>query len=176
MTQKRREREQGAVKTTIVGGRPPGSGKPVGDVPRGIEVLVKKASVDPAFNELLLRKRSEAAKEIGLELEPSEIAMINTVPEPQLESIISKTIVFPKQRNAFLGKVAALMIVAPGASTFGCGSEEESDPVRRHGPPTEGIQPDRPPREEREEMSSSESALTSVRRRLPIITDDIRPD
>ena len=66
----RRANEQEAVRTTIVGGRPPGSGKPVGDIPRGIEVLVKKASVDPRFCDTLLRRRADAAKEIGLELDP----------------------------------------------------------------------------------------------------------
>ena len=35
--------EQESVRTTIVGGRPPGSGKPMGNVPRGIEVLLKKS-------------------------------------------------------------------------------------------------------------------------------------
>jgi|GEM_PF-1218437 len=37
--------EQPAVRTTIVGERPPGPGKGVGSVPRGIKVLVKKAAV-----------------------------------------------------------------------------------------------------------------------------------
>ena len=46
--------EQEAVRTTIVGGRPPGCGQPVGQIPRGIEVLVKKAAVDPEFKTLLL--------------------------------------------------------------------------------------------------------------------------
>jgi hypothetical protein len=156
--QKQKPVEQEAVKTTIVGGRPPGSGKPVGDIPRGIEVLVKKASVDPAFKGLLLRKRSEAAKEIGLELEPSEIAMINAVPEPQLESIISKTIVFPKQRKAFLGKVAALMIVALGASTFGCSSRESSGSRDRWDENSKGVRPDRPGYYEGEERNDSEKS------------------
>ena len=34
--------EQPAVVTTIVGGRPPSAGQPIGTVPRGIEVLVRK--------------------------------------------------------------------------------------------------------------------------------------
>ena len=38
-----RPAEQQAVRTTIVGGRPPGSGRSDVAVPRGIEVLVKKA-------------------------------------------------------------------------------------------------------------------------------------
>ena len=64
--------EYPAVKTTIVGGRPPGSGKMLGAIPRGIEVLVKKASVDPAFKSLLMSVRSKAADEIGLALDAAE--------------------------------------------------------------------------------------------------------
>jgi len=144
--------EQEAVKTTIVGGRPPGSGKSVGNIPRGIEVIVKKASVDPEFKKLLLEKRADAASTIDLKLEPSEIAMLNTVPSSQLESIISRTVVFPKQRKAFLGKVAALMVVALGASTIGCG-QEVSEGERPDRPPTTGVEPDRPIYEEREYKS-----------------------
>ena len=32
--------EQESVRTTIVGGRPPGCGQPIGPIPRGIEILV----------------------------------------------------------------------------------------------------------------------------------------
>ncbi len=46
--------EQEAVRTTIVGGRPPGSGQPSTNVCRGWEVLLKKASVDPEFKRLLI--------------------------------------------------------------------------------------------------------------------------
>ncbi|GAG42054.1 unnamed protein product, partial [marine sediment metagenome] len=61
MAQEDRPMEQPAVRTTIVGGRPPGSGKTVGPIPRGIEVLIKKAAVDPGFKMLLLAKRDGAA-------------------------------------------------------------------------------------------------------------------
>ena len=46
--------EDGPVRTTIVGARPPGQGRARGNIPRGIEVLVKKASIDPDFHALLL--------------------------------------------------------------------------------------------------------------------------
>ena len=36
------------------------------DIPRAIEVLIKKASVDPEFRQLLLEKREQAAGEIDL--------------------------------------------------------------------------------------------------------------
>ena len=108
--------EMPAVKTTIVGGRPPGSGKMIGDIPRGIEVLVKKASVDAAFKALLLSSRSKAAGEIDLELDASEAAILDMVPAAQLEAIIASTRVDPLKKAAFLGKAAAVMLVALGAT------------------------------------------------------------
>ena len=132
-----RPTEQEAVNTTIVGGRPPGSGKPVGPIPRGIEVLVKKAAVDAEFKQILLERRADAAGEIDLRLEPSEVAMINAVPEGHLEAIIARTTVHPRLRPVFLGSVAAVMIAALGVSVGGCGPK-----------PTEGVRPDRPERVE----------------------------
>ena len=90
-TRRERPEEHEAVRTTIVGGRPPGSGRSNVEIPRGIEVLVKKASVDAAFRELLLEKRSGAAEAIGLTLEPAEAAMVDAVPREQLEAILNAT-------------------------------------------------------------------------------------
>jgi hypothetical protein len=78
------ENEKEAVRTTIVGGRPPGNGRSTGAVPRGIEVLVKKAAVDLEFRELLLEQRGGAAAAIGLELDPAEAAMLSAIPREQL--------------------------------------------------------------------------------------------
>jgi hypothetical protein len=125
--------EQPAVCTTIVGGRPPGPGKGIGSIPRGIEVLVKKASVDPHFKKLLLANRAEAAKGIELELDAAEAAMLESIPSAQLEAIIAHTTVSPKRRAAFLGRAAAVMLAALGAST-GCGTS----------PAIDGVRPDRP--------------------------------
>lgn len=44
---------------------------------RGVDVLLKKAAVDPAFKKLLLEKRSVAAEAIGLELDATETTLIN---------------------------------------------------------------------------------------------------
>jgi len=79
-------------------------------IPRGVEVLVKKAAVDADFKQILLSKRAGSASEIGLTLEPSEVAMVNAVPEAQLEAIIARTTLHPRQRAAFLGSVAAVMV------------------------------------------------------------------
>ena len=129
--------EQESVRTTIVGGRPPGAGKPLGGVPRGVEVLIKKAAVDPQFRQLLVEQRAEAAKTIGLELRPSEIAMLAGIPQAQLESVISQTRVDAKLRPILMGAAAAVMLVALGADLAGCG---ESAP-----PPPTGSRPDQPP-------------------------------
>lgn len=57
------------------------------DIPRGIEVLIKKAAVDAEFKAVLLQRRAAAADEIGLVLEPAEKAMLAAMPEAQLEAV-----------------------------------------------------------------------------------------
>ena len=119
-------------------------------IPRGIEVLVKKASVDKEFMAVLLERRAEAAGEIGLELTDTEKAMLESIPAAQLEAIISRTKVEPQNRRVFLGKVAAAMLAAVGASVAGCrrdrGDSAGARPEKRP-PRTKGISPDRPPTE-----------------------------
>lgn len=110
-------KEKEAVFTTIVGGRPPGSGTQVGAIPRGIEVLVKKASVDPGFRQLLLQKRGQAASEIYLELTDAELNLLSSISAEQLEKIIDNTKVKPEHRAIFMGKVGKLMLaVLAGAA------------------------------------------------------------
>ena len=83
--------EQEAVFTTIVGGRPPGAGTHVGAIPRGVEVLLKKASVDAEFRRVLLEQRGDAAHRLDLELTDAERAMLAAIPAEQLERIIDNT-------------------------------------------------------------------------------------
>jgi hypothetical protein len=160
--------EAEAVRTTIVGGRPPGGGANVGDVPRSVEVLIKKAAVDPAFKKMLLQKRAEAADAIALKLEPAEAAMLNAVPVRQLKAIVANTKVRPSLRPAFLGYAAGVMLAALGAATASCAATFGNQPDRPEEPPagppgifdpsengtkqretgdeplTRGIKPDRP--------------------------------
>jgi len=111
-----RPQEMPAVRTTIVGGRPPGCGKSIGEIPRGIEVLVKKAAVDSAFRAALLTRRAAAADEIGLRLESAEAIILENIPAAHLQAIINRTKVHPSRRAAFLGRVAGVMLAALGAS------------------------------------------------------------
>ena len=113
-------------------------------IPRGIEVLVKKAAVDPAFRTLLLERRAGAAEEIGLTLAPAEVAMLTAISAAQLDAIIARTTVDPMSRAAFLGKAAAVMIaaLAGGAGCGGCIPVTGIAPD--HPPTTKGVRPDRP--------------------------------
>ena len=146
--------EYEAVCTTIVGGRPPGSGQPVGAIPRGIELLIKKAAIDADFRKYLLEHRAKAANEIGLTLDPAEALMLAAVPQVQLEAIINRTTVPQEHRRVFLGKAAAAMLAAMGLSTAGCNQGSPSPAGDRPDDPpeipnedavTRGIRPDEPP-------------------------------
>ena len=128
------ENEKQAAPTTIVGGRPTGSERRLGTIPRGLEVLVKKASVDPQFRELLFQKRAGAAATIALELDPAELAMLEIIPSEQLAQIVDQTLVPVEQRRVFLGQVAAAMLAVLAVGLAGCGREPE--------PPTRGIRPE----------------------------------
>ena len=131
-------KEQEAVFTTIVGGRPPGSGTRVGAIPRGVEVLLKKASVDPEFCQLLLEKRAEAAQTIDLELTEAEREMLTQIPAEQLEQIIRNTKVKPEHRSIFQGTAGKLMI----AAVIGVGIVSVLTPSLGHTIQTAGISPE----------------------------------
>jgi hypothetical protein len=134
----KRPEEQDAVFTTIVGGRPPGSGTKVGVTPRGVEVLVKKASVDPEFRKILLEKRGDAAQEIDLELTEAEKKMLSSISVEQLEKIIDNTKVEPEHRAVFLGTAGKLML----AVVVGVAVVSVMMPSLGHTVSTAGISPD----------------------------------
>ena len=116
------------------------SGKPLGDVPRGIEILLKKAAVDPEFCSLFLEHREEAARQIGLELEPFELAMVQTFPTEQLAAIIRQTEVPQSHRRAFLGTAAAAMLAVLSGTTALAGMPQKSGGMQGMG----GIRSDLP--------------------------------
>ena len=161
------ENEKEAVRTTIVGGRPPASGRDTGAIPRGIEVLVKKAAVDPEFRELLFAQRGAAAAAIELELDPAEDAMLSAIPREQLAQIVSQTIVPVEQRRVFLGRLAMAMLAVLGAGMVGCDSKDESVY-------TLGSQPDRP-RKKRVRSDQPTNAPTPTQP-APPAPAGVRPD
>jgi acyl carrier protein len=103
-------------------------------VPRGVEVLLRKASVDPQFKKLLLQDYAAAADSIGLALAPGEAEMLSAAPAGQLEAIIARTTVPQEHRRAFLGQAAAAMLAIVGAAASVLAEEPRVAP-------SEGIRP-----------------------------------
>ena len=89
------------------------------NIPKGIEVLVLKASVDPAFKDLLLARPLDAARSISLSLSGSEKAVLLSIGDEQLRRIIEKTMVPKSHMAAFLGKAAGAMLLALGVTVLG---------------------------------------------------------
>ncbi len=90
------------------------------NTPRGLEVLLKKASIDAEFRALLLENRAKACVAIDLELDSAETTMLDTMPAEQLDAIIQRTRVRPEDRRVFLGQAASVMLAALGAGVSGC--------------------------------------------------------
>jgi len=111
---------------------------------RGLEVLLKKASIDAEFRALLLESRSQACVAIGLQLDPAEAAMLNTMPAQQLDAIIQRTCVRPEDRRVFLGQAASVMLAALGAGVSGC--RKKSEPGSGPRPTSRGHAADNPGR------------------------------
>ncbi len=112
--------EREIARATVVGGRPPQSDVIPRHIPRGLEVLIKKAAVDPKFKNLLLEKKADAANAIGLKLTAAEEAMLAAVPLPHLEAIIAHTRISPKLKPVFLGYAAGAMLAALGTAVTVC--------------------------------------------------------
>ncbi|HUT35005.1 MAG TPA: hypothetical protein VNE39_16055 [Planctomycetota bacterium] len=119
-----RPAEQPAAKAAVVGGRPPGPGKPLGSVPHGIEVLLIEASVDPRFRELLLEKRAEASKAIGVTLSAIEAGLLNDIPASHLTQVIAQTRVSKRLRSEARRKAAKVALAALGTAALAHGCRE----------------------------------------------------
>ena len=106
------------------------------DLPRGLEVILKKAAIDAGFRERLLQDRARAADLIGLTLEPAEAAMLDAIPRAQLAATVARAEVPPGARAAFLGYAATAMVAALGTVLLSSCSTP--------APVTEGTRPDDP--------------------------------
>ena len=96
---------------TIVGGRS-ADNRPAGNSPRGIEILLKKASVDEDFAKVLLESPEEAARLISLDLQDSERRILLNTPRGTLQTMIRHTTVKRHQLSAFKTLSASLMLAA----------------------------------------------------------------
>lgn len=144
------------------------------NIPRNIEVLIKKAAVDPDFREKLVDRRAAAANDIELKLEPSEITILNWIPEDQLKAIIAKTEVPEEHHSVFRGKVAALMLAAVGVVglTGGCfGHLADPVPVDPESPVAAADAETKPAPE-----ATKPKPTTSTEEKYQRLTKGIRPD
>ena len=130
-------------------------------VPRGVEILIKKAAVDAAFRDVLLDERAGAAARLDLALEPAESATLAAIPRAQLEQVIARTTVSAALRPAFLTYAAAVMLAALAAG--GCRVVDDNRP--KPG----GINPDLPPGTATAETAATAAASTAA------TADDNRP-
>jgi len=164
------------------------------EIPRGVEVLVTKAAVDPAFKDVLLERRARAAELIGLELDPNEALMLAAVPAAQLEAIIGRTTVAQEHRRTFLGQAAAAMLAALGVTAGAAAGVKSPEPgggavvggVRpdqgasfgnRPAPPPPaptGIRPDPVKPEPRPVENVSERVMKILARRLRVGEDKLQ--
>ncbi|MBM4036591.1 MAG: hypothetical protein FJ291_33050 [Planctomycetes bacterium] len=92
--------------------------------PRGTEILLIEASIDPKFRELLLKERAEAAKSIGVKLSAVEAALLNDVPEEHLRKVIAQAAASKKLRSETRRKAAKVALAALGAGAFACGYQQ----------------------------------------------------
>jgi len=103
---------------TIVGGRPQAPRSMRGDIPRGLEILVKRAAIDTTFKSALLTKRDKIAEELDIPLDPSEKAMLACIPAEHLEKMIQATEVPPAQHKLLAKGTAAAMLALLAQLTF----------------------------------------------------------
>lgn len=158
---------------TIVGGRPAAPRSIRNDIPRGLELLIKKASVDPDFKRELLSKKEKLVGEMNLPLDESEKAMLACVPVGHLEKMIEATQVPAAQRKALAGGSAAAMFALLTQLTFAPVAGRAETPENRRTaneqvqvPPLNqtavlltGIRPDETP-EKIDESQASENGDT----------------
>lgn len=127
------------MKRTIVGGRPPSKGRGT-PFPPGIDVLLRKASVDPAFRVRLRADPEAASASIRLVLTPTERAILAAISTEELERSIDAVFVPETQRPIFRAAKAAAMVAVVLGVVVACGPigatgarpDEPQDP-----PPTE---------------------------------------
>jgi hypothetical protein len=102
--------------TTIVGGRSSSDRREV-KAPRGVEILLKKARVDPPFRALFETDALAAAASIGLELSDAEAAVLASTPAETLRTMVAHTFVPRHHVPTFLSRNAAAMLAVVLATT-----------------------------------------------------------
>ncbi len=110
------QREGRGSGPSIVGGQPSGgSGQDRADVTVGVERILYDAAMDDAFRAALLADRQGALADRNIVLKPSEEAVLATVSDTTLESMIGAIQVPDHRRRRFIKAVAAVSAGSAGA-------------------------------------------------------------
>ncbi|MFH1434430.1 MAG: hypothetical protein ABIJ56_01820, partial [Pseudomonadota bacterium] len=109
------------VGKTIVGGRPLRRPKRILSIPVGIEKVLYKAAVDPAFKKLLVADRMKAVESESMGLSPSEVLIFRNVSDSALRTMIGR--IRPKKhgrRKLMKAVAAAVVTLATGTASISC--------------------------------------------------------
>ncbi|TET35909.1 MAG: twin-arginine translocation signal domain-containing protein [Planctomycetota bacterium] len=171
-----------AVRTTIVGGQPPGNERPLQQIPIGIEQILAMAAVDDKFAAALLENREAAMKASGVEVTATEKGILTVIDNAALRQMIENVRgrIPVRERRAFLKKSAAALLALVGggflttaslaeAAQEAAGGVRADRGARPDKPATKGIRPDRPapPREEPVRSRPSVPTWTEVKSTAP---------
>lgn len=155
-----------AARTTIVGGQPPGNARDLESVPVGIEQLLGMAAVDADLAARLREDRQNVIEGSGVELTPTERAVLSAIDDATLAKMIAKVgenLADPDRRQFLSLATGALALLAGGGALAvglaGCDDKTKRDPQRQpvkvagirpdehqhRVPAPTGSRPDRPP-------------------------------
>jgi hypothetical protein len=133
--------EKRAVKTTIVGGQPPGNERPLPPIPVGIEEILGMAAVNDDFAKALYANRDSAVSASGVELTATERGILAAIDAASLRQMVGNVDgVFPnRERRAFLARSAAALLVLAGggaaaAAVAACSDSKKKSGVHPTGP------------------------------------------
>ena len=109
------------VRRTIVGGRPRARRNRKVRVPIGIEKVLYRAAADSLFRESLFRDRQGAVNEAGFRLLESEQAILSSVPDSVLATMIDKIDLKKHGKRKFMRAVGTCALAATTAAAgAGC--------------------------------------------------------
>jgi hypothetical protein len=168
---------------TIVGGRPQAPRSMRTDIPRGLEILIKKASVDPEFKAELLKKREKFAEELNIQLDASEAAMLACVPVSHLEKMIQATEIPQAQQKMLAGASTAAIVAliaqlalapVPGKAADQVGNDSHTTSLQDNDALQLAILPDNPDSESGKENFKI-GVKTGIRPDAPASTAPLAP-
>lgn len=119
-----------------VSGRPRGEYRIPGSentqIPIGFEMLLYRAAQQPAFKQQLLADRGAALRDSAIVLRPSEQALLETVSNEALETMIAHIAPSNPRRRRLMGNVAAAVTslaagTAAVATLDGCGDDGDTN-------------------------------------------------